>query len=461
MKKTNDERLLDSLDYIDEKFISRAEKYYSSKPAANLARDRFAKRNRILKIAVAVAACLVLLAVAIPTVGVVMNNLEEDPAGSLVIEHSGYTPPTDVRADDTNSEIETPPEHDGSKGLIYEINEDGKSVTWISFGSCTDEEVRIASHYNGLPVVAMELKAYWEAVRQPDGIHINIKENYFVYGSKYAKSLIIPDTIEKFDFTVVEKCQNLESIYIGAGITHKLCWLLSTGEGENINKIEISPDNPKYMSVNNCIIEKATKTLVRGCKTSIIPDDGSVEIIGNNAFEGVTGLKNITIPDCIKVIDSHAFAMCIDLESIVLPAGLERMEFFAFEGCQKLISVDLSGLEVIPMNAFYSCSKLAEVKGIEKVTEIGEGAFSFCRSLENFTLGKGLKKIGEHGLAHSVGSINYEGTVEEWKAVEKGAIWNGFSTASYLSKVICSDGVVTESSMTQQEYRESKNQNQE
>lgn len=427
--KTNE--FFDVMGKIDPALVERAER-------------KVVKRYPFVRVMAIMAACFALLAVAIPAVATLIGQSEPP---TVVIEHGEHIPPTDVRADDTNVEVKTPPEHDGSKGLIYEIREDGNTARFVSFGTCTEETVVIANTYDGLPVVEMTLKDYWEAVKKEDGIHIALKEDYFVYGNEYVKNLIISDTVEKFDMDILTKCKNIESIYIGANIRHKLAWPLSTGEGENINKIEVSPDNEVYMSRGNCIINKATKTLVRGCKTSTIPDDGSVETIGIHAFQGVVGLKNIVIPDCIKVIDADAFASCQDLESIVLPAGLEKMHFFAFSGCQKLVYVDLNGLEVIPMNAFYSNDKLVEVKGIENVTEIGDYAFAHCHSLENFTLGKGLKKIGKSAFSHSVVSINYEGTIEEWNAIEKGEAWQGFSTPYYLDKIVCSDGIVMVPSM--------------
>lgn len=444
MKRKENERLLDSIEYIDENIVNAV--MAKIDPKAPIVNDKIRVRNRALRIAVSIAACLVLIAVAIPAVATLIGQSEPP---TVVIEHDEHIPPTDVRADDTNVEVKTPPEHDGSKGLIYEIREDGNTARFVSFGTCTEETVVIANTYDGLPVVEMTLKDYWEVVKKEDGIHIDLKEDYFVYGNEYVKNLIISDTVEKFDTEILTKCKNIESIYIGANIRHKLAWPLSTGEGENINKIEVSPDNEVYMSRDNCIIEKATKTLVRGCKTSIIPADGSVETIGIHAFQGVVGLKNIVIPDCIKVISIGAFSSCRDLESIVLPAGLEKMEFFAFDGCQKLISVNLNGLEVVPMNAFYSCSKLAEVKGIENVTEIGDYAFAFCHALENFTLGKGLKKIGKAALSNTVYSINYEGTMAEWNAIEKGERWNGYAGGKYhLEKIVCSDGSVPTPSIT-------------
>ena len=456
MKRKENERLLDSIEYIDENIINAV--MAKIDPKAPIVNEKIRVRNRALRIAVSIAACLVLLAVAIPTATVVMKLHENVPSDISLVIDSGVHAPTTVGADDTNIEVHTPPEHDGTRGLLYEIREDGKTARFVGFGVCTEETVRIASTYDGVPVVEMTLQAYLDEVRKGDGIHIYGNHDYFQYGNEYVKNLIISDTVETFDIEIIRKCKNLESIYIGAGIRHNLSWGFSSHEGENINKLEVSPDNEVYMSRDNCIINKETKTLVRGCKTSIIPADGSVEIIGFHAFQGVVGLKNIVIPDCIKVIDVNAFSWCRDLESIVLPAGLEKMEFFAFDGCQKLISVDLNGLEVVPMNAFYSCSNLAEVKGIENVTEIGDYAFAFCHALENFTLGKGLKKIGKGALSNTVYSINYEGTMAEWNAIEKGERWNGYAGGMYhLEKIVCSDGSVPTPSITQREYRDSKN----
>ena len=51
-----------------------------------------------------------------------------------------------------------------------------------------------------------------------------------------------------------------------------------------LEKISVVTGNPKYHSAGNCLIETKTKTLIFGCKNSIIPTDGSVTSIGNSAF---------------------------------------------------------------------------------------------------------------------------------------------------------------------------------
>ena len=55
------------------------------------------------------------------------------------------------------------------------------------------------------------------------------------------------------------------------------------------------------------MIETENKTLIAGCKNSIIPDDGSVTSIGNSAFSGCTGLTSIEIPDSVETIGVSSF----------------------------------------------------------------------------------------------------------------------------------------------------------
>lgn len=53
---------------------------------------------------------------------------------------------------------------------------------------------------------------------------------------------------------------------------------------DEIESIEVEEGNPVFRSVNNCLIESATGTLIMGCKNSIIPDDNTIKKIGKMAF---------------------------------------------------------------------------------------------------------------------------------------------------------------------------------
>ena len=73
--------------------------------------------------------------------------------------------------------------------------------------------------------------------------------------------------------------------------------------------IVVEEGNPVYHSDGNCLIETESKTLVAGCNTSVIPDDGSVTSIGYYAFNGCTGLTSVTIPDGVTSIGGSAFRL--------------------------------------------------------------------------------------------------------------------------------------------------------
>lgn len=104
---------------------------------------------------------------------------------------------------------------------------------------------------------------------------------------------------------------------------------MSLGETDDIETIEVEEGNPFYHSAGNCLIETDTKTLVLGCKNSVIPDDGSVTKIGKCAFNGCQALKRIEIPNCVTELGYMAFAYT-GLEEVVVPEHLEEIAPHSF-----------------------------------------------------------------------------------------------------------------------------------
>ena len=66
--------------------------------------------------------------------------------------------------------------------------------------------------------------------------------------------------------------------------------------------ITVADGNTVYHSAGNCLIETESKTLVLGCKNSVIPTDGSVTSIGEYAFYGCTSFTSVTIPSSVTSI---------------------------------------------------------------------------------------------------------------------------------------------------------------
>ena len=412
--KRRDERFLDSIEYIDESIVNAV--MAKLKPNKSVHSERFKRRNRWLVVGVAIAACAVLFSVAIPTT-------------TTIITHSDIS--RLVGAGNESDELQKAPEYDGSRGLKYVVSEDGESASFISFGTCTDEDIVVASHYNGLPVVEMLNQPYYDAKNHYDN---------FAYGNEYAKTLTIPDTVKRVSGAIIDQCPNLERVYIGAAVEVFATPFFNTPS--KVVSIEVSPDNKNYSDAGNCLVDLRTKRLVWGCNTSVIPDDGSIEVIGAVAFMNAKGFSAEYLPEGIKTIEPNAFTGCDGLISLRLPSTLEKIWGSTFVMCENLESVDLNGYSVIEPAMFAYCTSLKEVKGSENITFVDSSAFRGCTSL-TIDLSHALQKIEDCAFAflyqNGEAVINFSGTIAEWNSIEKSDSWK---TNSWFVDVNCTDGVL-------------------
>ena len=84
--------------------------------------------------------------------------------------------------------------------------------------------------------------------------------------------------------------------------------------------------------------------------------------IGNNAFEGCTFLKSITIPNSITNIGSRAFYNCSSLTSIDIPNSVTSIGEEAFSNCASLIFFGISAsTNSIGNNLLQNCNNLTTI----------------------------------------------------------------------------------------------------
>ena len=171
----------------------------------------------------------------------------------------------------------------------------------------------------------------------------------------------------------------------------------------SLQEIVVAEGNPIYHSAGNCIIETESKTLIAGCKSSVIPDDGSVTSIGNYAFSGCSGLTSIVIPDSVTSIGSYAFSGCSGLTSITIPDSVTSIGNDAFRGITaEIVWGDAPQITSIDDYAF-SGYKGASITIPDSVTSIGEYAFSGVTSEIVWGSASQVTSIGDYVFAQYQG----------------------------------------------------------
>ena len=173
-------------------------------------------------------------------------------------------------------------------------------------------------------------------------------------------NITIPDSVTSIGKSVFYNCRSLTSITIPDSVTSIGYKAFSSCGG--LTSITVASGNPVYHSSGNCIIETDSKTLIAGCKNSIIPTDGSVTSIGEYAFYDCISLTSIEIPDSVTSIGNHAFSGCDSLTGIEIPDSITSIGRYAFYDCSRLTSITIgNGVTSIGDEAFGWCSELSAV----------------------------------------------------------------------------------------------------
>ena len=368
-----------------------------------------------------------------------------------------------------------------SKGLEFKLISDGTAYSVIGIGTCTDTDIVIPATYNGLPVTEISFSAFEST--EITGVYVpssvkTIKRHAFAY-CEYLETITLSEglqTIKEYAFASTA----IKSITLPASLELVEAFAF---EYTLLESIEVADGNRNYIVAGNCLIEKATKTLVAGCLSSVIPADGSIAVIGDGAFSGFVDLQSIVIPDGVTKIGDYAFGSCMSLESINIPEGVVELGTGAFIGCSGIETLILpstlkkigdaalgamyevrevvipAGVTEIYGNPFYECINLESIKVEEgnefyhaegnclietatktlisgcytsvipadgSVTAIGYEAFASLDLLSAITIPNSITKIGERAFANSwsLETFIFKGTEAEWDAVVKGDDWN-------------------------------------
>ena len=213
----------------------------------------------------------------------------------------------------------------------------------------------------------------------------------------------IPDSVVTINSSAFSGCSNVKTLVIGKSVA--TISELAFNSCFNIESLTVSSENTKFFSKDNCLIEKSSKTLVKGCINSIIPSDGSVTKIGYGAFQYCTGLSEITIPNTVTSIGGYAFSFS-GLTVVDLPVSVTEISMQAFAYCPNLETVSISGpISMLSYGAFGDCSSLKILVLPASLKKIDYATFARCNSIELIYYFGTEKQLDDMYIDYDNGSI--------------------------------------------------------
>ena len=232
--------------------------------------------------------------------------------------------------------------------------------------------------------------------------------------------LIIPNSVTSIGEYAFNNCTGIDSLYIGSGVTsigarafygcsglkymHYNARNMTTTYFMK-NERNLSYDSPFYNTTTSnfrtLVIGDSVITIPIGCfcgrssinNTVVIPDN--VTSIGQEAFDGCSGIDTLFIGSGVASIGDNAFHDCSSIHYLVIPNSVTTIGSWAFDGCSGIDTLILGiGVTSIGDHAFYGCSSIHRLIIPNSVTNIGIEAFYGCSGIDTLILGNGVTSIG-------------------------------------------------------------------
>ena len=361
---------------------------------------------------------------------------------------------------------------EGSKGLAYELNSDGKSYKLLGIDSNFDgtlKDVVIAEYYDKKPVTIIAKNAFYAnvsllSVYIPKSI-VTIETRAF-YGCKGLAEITIPSSVMVIEEQVFEECYGItikvQDKSIKSGWTND--WQINSNSRFPVvldcDNNDIADDGYIYFveydeNVNTKEKSNIVKYGVKGDHAIIAKQPQT-----NDDIDLKPAVKyNGTTYDVTK-IDNYAFYRNDIITAIDINRYIEEIGDYAFYGCSNLSEIywrrNSSDEIAVPTEkigncAFAECINLNEFEIPKTITYIGAGALQGCSKISKIVIPQNVERLGAYVFSGCLkliirceASSKPQGWNQDWNDTRRPVIWNcGSSNTLEDGRIILeNDGVV-------------------
>ena len=313
------------------------------------------------------------------------------------------------------------------------IPEKVTSIGFLAFGSCKKlTSITVPDSVTDMANSVFSACESLTSVTLSQNITVIGDDAFWHCGS--LTEIVIPDKVTSIGRTAFLDCNSLKDITIGNGVK-TIDDSAFTGCG-NIESVAMP-----VSAISNII--NLTRSTIKTVEVT------SGDAIGEYAFSNCTNLTKIILPNTITSIGNNAFSECTSLTKITIPQGVSVIGEYAFANCDSMQYNEYDNALYLgnSVNPYMILVKAAnkEITSCninEKTKFIHSGAFDNCSKLIEMSIPESVTSFGIYMLneCRALTDVNYSGTKEQWKAIEKHEHWDE-QTLNFA--IHCSDGDLT------------------